>query len=379
MAKGHAAREAAFAKREMLRKVAISIDLLKNKQGEAMTMDANWFLLLATLQSYHDALNTVSGSIDNIPMFGQVYPTLAHLLHVTDRTLSNAFNKWRTAFEKDQPTPESMSDLLDEISERKRRGPPPQQYRTTLVTSEHVALIRKYIDGRLEKGQMTYSKTVQQMLRDCETPLDVSKDVLRRLLRAMGYVYEKRKPIKYTPMQREKRLRRIREFLLKYSAAVRDPNLVVCFMDESYVHNHHAFDRGYFKGDDSASRASRRGGKGKRLIIVHCITKDGVLHVPNGPSCEWIFPANSGKKDYHTNMDGDKFMEWINNNFIPTFEAMYPGKRSRPGQRTVPPRARQDIRERQRAQQEGDAAEDERAGNDSAVLLAVGVCTSCAC
>jgi hypothetical protein len=115
---------------------------------------------------------------------------------------------------------------------------------------------------------------------------------------------------------------RTRQFLLEYSAAVRNESLVLCYMDESYIHHHHQFDGGYYPLDPTI-RCARKGTRGRRHIIVHAMTEDGLLHVDQKLTCEWIFQSNPGGRDYHTNMNGDNFMKWIETQFEPTFRAKY--------------------------------------------------------
>eukprot|EP00047_Mylnosiga_fluctuans_P008500 m.258907 g.258907 ORF g.258907 m.258907 type:complete len:304 (-) comp22067_c0_seq1:101-1012(-) len=47
-----------------------------------------------------------------------------------------------------------------------------------------------------------------------------------------------------------------------------------------------------------------------------------------GPTCEWIFTAGSGERTYPAGMDGGNFIRWIKEQYIPTFEALFPGKRA---------------------------------------------------
>ena len=94
---------------------------------------------------------------------------------------------------------------------------------------------------------------------------------------------------------------------------------------------------------------------GKRICIVHAITKDGPLTtrdvsgVPHygdhfvkargGKSlkprtmeegehtAEYLFVGNT-KGDYHESMNSQNFDEWVQQRLVPTFEAKYPGKKT---------------------------------------------------
>ena len=94
------------------------------------------------------------------------------------------------------------------------------------------------------------------------------------------------------------------------------------------------------------------------MCIVHAITKDGPLVVPDpapgGPvvaghefvrsgrgakmkrrtfplpnnefTAEYLFEGKS-KGDYHDSMNNQNFSEWVDLQLVPTFEARYPGKK----------------------------------------------------
>ena len=91
----------------------------------------------------------------------------------------------------------------------------------------------------------------------------------------------------------------------------------------------------------------------KRLIIVHAITKDGLLYFgeeniriwwkdallwksEKKASAELIYPAGTKgtpekgcptRGDYHLNMDGEMFESWVKQRLIPAFEKKYPSKK----------------------------------------------------
>jgi len=82
----------------------------------------------------------------------------------------------------------------------------------------------------------------------------------------------------------------------------------------------------------------RPAGKGQRLIIVHAISKDGLIYscLADGerpkpaefdsgiyPTAEMVFRAKSSRGDYHDNMDTDVFMMWLDRRLLPAFRAKY--------------------------------------------------------
>ena len=142
----------------------------------------------------------------------------------------------------------------------------------------------------------------------------------------------------------------IRRYLLRYSELVqreKKREVVLVYMDESYIHQGYCSTGtwGPQRKNKVVKGRTRGVSKGKRLIIISAITKDGVLEkleageVPSfhlGDVCtsasvvtEKLSVAGAAETaDYHDTMSGDKFLQWIRNRLIPAFEAVY-GKRKK--------------------------------------------------
>jgi hypothetical protein len=106
---------------------------------------------------------------------------------------------------------------------------------------------------------------------------------------------------------------------------------------------------------DSDRRINKGASKGRQLIILHAITRDGPLcqrdnegkpyddlswnkDTPHPQAykdrkpddlftCETLWIATSKSGDYHDNMDSNMFMQWVEQKLLPTFNKQYPGKR----------------------------------------------------
>ena len=120
------------------------------------------------------------------------------------------------------------------------------------------------------------------------------------------------------------------------------------YTDQSYIHSTHCAGNSYMSEGKCLNKGS---GKGRRLIILHAITKFGPLceRLPNGvpvddlswkgdtphpvdradgkhtAECLWL--ANSNAGDYYDNMCSDMFMQWVTRKLIPTFKKLFPSKR----------------------------------------------------
>ena len=119
---------------------------------------------------------------------------------------------------------------------------------------------------------------------------------------------------------------------------VKFDTVIIVYVDESYIHAHHASKKGWFHpsnrdvvGDDN----------GTSLIISHAMTDSGLLAVPDEIASNWLSePAltaelvfeevlEGGQDDsnYHNTMTGAKFIAWLRNRLLPTFAEMYPARR----------------------------------------------------
>jgi hypothetical protein len=118
-------------------------------------------------------------------------------------------------------------------------------------------------------------------------------------------------------------------------------NAVLAFTDESYVYVRHKIEYTWFSPySTSKNEVGGPGGKGDREIILHAITKHGLIGgdcssnadvskpLPNGhESAQHIFLGGYVGEDYHKNIDGYFFVAWLSNRFIPAFSAAFPGKK----------------------------------------------------
>ena len=135
---------------------------------------------------------------------------------------------------------------------------------------------------------------------------------------------------------------RIRKFVVEMHRArvmEDDGTHVVAFTDETYIHQNHSPLESWVKKEHQR-RVGRTSAKGKRLIVLHAISKDGFIaskaadgsyiretalegELKAETTSEWVWPAKGNSKDYHEQMDGDGFMDWLQYRFVPAFDAKY--------------------------------------------------------
>lgn len=174
-----------------------------------------------------------------------------------------------------------------------------------------------------------------------ELGIIVSKWTVRRWLHSMGYVYGKKHFVNQT---RSYRNVLIRSYIYKYAAALKeqeDGAAIIVYMDESYIHAHHCSHFLWHSLSSATKNDVRGDNKGKRIIIMHAMTKDGLLEVAGTEpsniltelyhSCALIFDEVCADgitpADYHDTINGEKFIGWMQQRLFPTVQKLYPGKK----------------------------------------------------
>jgi transposase len=199
-------------------------------------------------------------------------------------------------------------------------------------------LIHKLVHSQKAEGITVTATTLAAELGAKEN-IEVSRRTVRRWLRALGYRWRHKRYV--GGMKPQAKNTRIRQFILEYAAALSEEEAgtaVIVYMDESYIHSHLAGKKGWFHTSD---RDVIGDDIGTRLIILHAMTERGLLAVPDTIASNWLSePAlttelvfeevledGQDDSDYHNTMTGAKFVAWLRNRLLPTFNEIYPGKK----------------------------------------------------
>ena len=205
-------------------------------------------------------------------------------------------------------------------------------------TYEAELLMHELVYKQKSDGASITSTTIAAELR-ARLNIAVDRSTVRRWLRALGYRWRHKRYV--GGMKPQAKNARIRQFILEYAAALAEEEAgraIIVYVDESYIHTHHASKKGWFQIND---RDVIGDDDGTRLIILHAMTDSGLLAVPDTVASNWLSePALTAElvfeevledgqddSDYHNTMTGAKFVAWLRNRLLPTFAELHPGKK----------------------------------------------------
>lgn len=205
-------------------------------------------------------------------------------------------------------------------------------------TFEAELLIHDLTQKQKTEGISLTSTTIAAELRT-QLNIHVTPRTIQRWLHALGYQWRHKRYV--GGMKPQAKDARIRQFILEYAAASKeelDGTAVIVYMDESFIHSHHASKKGWFH---PSNRDVIGDSDGTRLILLHAMTEGGLLSVPDEVASNWLNePALTAElvfeevledgqdgSDYHNTMTGVKFVGWLRNRLLPTFAELHPGKK----------------------------------------------------
>jgi len=338
-------RAARAAKRQELKE---AIDILKAQSGRVRTYEENKMILTYALQFKLDMLEKHEEITDTA-----LAQHVGHALHVKSHGRHTAVAELLKAWHEDRAV--IVTD----------RGPGAPIKSARKLKPEHLVAMEEDIEqANSARGRAVTVNSLRALLRKGREAKDndpgfegveVTRDVVRYALKHfLGYAYGK---IKGKKISRDaKRPDIIRQYLLDFANALeleKKGTHVIVYVDESYINQNIAPNYTFLKiGSDG--KTNRASGKGKRVCILHAITKDGPLCThdttgephygdafvksgrgkalrprelsPGEHTAEYLF-IGKAKGDYHDSMNAKNFAEWVEQRLEPTFEHLFPGKR----------------------------------------------------
>jgi hypothetical protein len=230
-------------------------------------------------------------------------------------------------------------ELLEANDTQRGSGNPCHQRHDTSLTLDQILSIHSLLAEAKTNNEFMPARKVKQRLN-----LPLGDRQIRRVIRQLGYRWG-RKRCMGTAVRKQQQ-QRMRSFIRQLAEALQqesDGAAVIGCTDESYLHTAHSNQYcWYAPASLSRNEVRGKGSKGKRLILLHAMTRHGLLTAPRrgrstaAPTnvvsdeelgCELIFEGLIDSEDYHKNMDGQVFMQWVQNRLIPTFKRSFPGKK----------------------------------------------------
>lgn len=186
--------------------------------------------------------------------------------------------------------------------------------RKIIVDSFDRDLIRRAICRMFDLRETVTLRKLKLWLKK-NNGIVVSKSTLWRTVRGAGFTFRKHisgrniiceKP--HIVALRSKYLREVRQ--------MRTDGYDIVYLDESWINAHHTSEREWQSSDGTIKRCVPSS-KGQRLIIAHAGSRhNGLLK-----NAELIFVSKStDNRDYHTEMNGHIFREWIEETVIPSLD-----------------------------------------------------------
>jgi hypothetical protein len=216
-------------------------------------------------------------------------------------------------------------------------------------------IAKSFVHKRLCAGATVTWHELHVHIKD-RIPLseEVSEYVFRKRMMDFGFASLRTRTGARVDMQSDYWLRQKERFILQLSWALeqeRNGEAVVFFMDESFVQVRHQRSRSIVSlGDDRDVHQLRRGGlralvrsgtgRGTLLIVVHCISRDGLLVARDKDGNELdtaqqiyqsgttaSYEHTSSKEDdrerYHKHWNSDSMLLWARDQFFPTARRIY--------------------------------------------------------
>jgi len=223
------------------------------------------------------------------------------------------------------------------------------------LSKSHAHCIEEFIHMRQQHGGTTSVPQIQRFLLRNHS-IKAAQRAVRYMLKSLGYRWARGQCVKMSDTVKAgvDMLYKKEVYLLELSKALRlesEGKCVVVYLDETYVHSKHGMNYSWFKSECGRldNRLYRDTGKGLRAIILHAITKDGLLCTKDEagsyyvgslaqkfeqdePSalCLWMSSVKTqdeaGDKtlsDYHEQMNGQMFLKYLEHRLLLTFRALY--------------------------------------------------------
>lgn len=306
--------------REEKSRISEDFSTLKNPSGRQYSEDQNR-LLLTLLHGLMMKKEMADGSAINY---------LSTISGADYYTISSLYVAWKSSHIV--PSPSS--------SIRGRANPSHPLHLPPFSLEVECAIHRIIEEYNLTKG-FCNSSDIQSHLQN-NYNIQISRNGLARRLHQLGYQWGRSRTI--GGMTRAARIARGVTYMKEYSLAIQEENqgnAIICYLDESYVHVRHKIQYTWYSiYSPHTNEVGGPGGKADREIVLHAITRYGLLGGNESTNSDLSKKLEEGKEsaqyffiggyigeDYHKNMNDSLFISYLSNRFIPAFSSRFPNKK----------------------------------------------------
>jgi transposase len=303
------------------------------QQGRSRSAEENARAILHvdTMMTAAAAAAAASSSVVRTLSYDAVVKAVAKAEFTTPNTLRQTHQRYVREGELTPPEPKRI----------KRDDPHHMLFDEGGPSLEAQAVIHELMKDAAEMNIYASIRTIRAEVF-AATGIEVPKTTMHTWLHDMDFEHGEKK---LTGLKASYAHATIRRYILEYSAVLKEEergNVVLVWMDESYIHTGYCSKYSWFHRDNDVVANRVRGSEsGKRLIIIHAMTKDGMLEMPDidpsdnlneqYASASVVSAKLSAEgfepEDYHDTLNGEKFLQWVRNRLIPAFQAKYKRKK----------------------------------------------------
>lgn len=188
---------------------------------------------------------------------------------------------------------------------------PGNRNQTSVIPASAEERIRDFVFEKHREGAVCNAKHIAALLKS-EFNLKIHKRTVQRHLVRMGFCWSRtKKNIK--SLRESDRVRQQRHDYLyeirKNQNLQSDKRYDLVYLDESFLHHHHATQFSWFSDGDFVERSA---GKGRRWCFIHAIVEKGMLE-----NTLLIFEGKKAKGDYHKQFNHQVFQKWFQEQLLP--------------------------------------------------------------
>lgn len=283
-----------------------------------------------SLQERHLLLTQIHGAIEREGMTeSKAINLIARITGSDPRTIKSIYDDWESQRTVSSPSTSHMG-----------RGNPSHPLYLSPFPIEVECRIHSIIAELNQSNGFCNTVDIQSSLKS-EFSIEISRSGLSRRLHSLGYQWGRSQSM--GSMTIAARRARTVIYVKELSLAISEEKLggaVICFTDESYVNVRHKIQYTWWSPySPQRNEVGGPSGAGEREILLHSISKFGLIGgdisgreeasdlTKSLPSSQHFFVGGYIGEDYHKNIDGDFFIQWLLHRFIPAFEEKFPNKK----------------------------------------------------